>query len=69
MGFTPEQIAEMTPDQCRARIAEIRAMAARGDYSWSYDELVLLRRRVPEEVEAEARAEERRLRTARRRRN
>jgi hypothetical protein len=42
----------MTVEQARVRLAEIRAMAARGDYSWDYDEKCRLEEMVPEEAEA-----------------
>jgi hypothetical protein len=65
---------KITVDQARARLAEIDAMAKRGDFSWSFDEYVILTQMVPEEkaaVEEAARRSERaaaRRLTARRKR-
>ncbi len=62
-----ERIEGMTMEQRRARLAEISVMAGRGDYSWSYDEYVLLTELVPTEKAANERAAVRARRRAARR--
>jgi hypothetical protein len=51
-----EKVAAMSMEERRARLAEINAMARRGDFSWNYDELCALTESIPEEKAALARA-------------
>ena len=46
-----EVVANMTLEQRRARLADIRAMAEVGNYDWDYDECVCLELAIPEEAE------------------
>lgn len=61
---TREKVAAMTDEQCRARLAEISAMSKRGDYSWEFDEYVIICDRLPEERKAIEAAENRQRRRA-----
>jgi hypothetical protein len=54
-----ERVAAMTLEQRRERLAEIKRLAAAGDFSWSYDECVALEQAIPEEKAALERAWER----------
>lgn len=48
-----QQIEAMTLKQRRTRLAEILRLAESGDFSWSYDESVILCQLIPEEAEAD----------------
>jgi hypothetical protein len=49
---TQEKVAAMSETELRERLAEINQFSKLGDYSWDYDELVLIEERIPEEKAA-----------------
>ncbi len=54
----------MTDSETRLRLAEIKAMAAQGDFSYDFGEYVLLTERLPEERAANEVAAKRQRRRA-----
>lgn len=60
-------VSKLTVEQARERLAEIKKMAKAGDFSYSFDEYLMLCNMVPEEKAACDKAADRQKKNAQRR--